>query len=131
MLPKKGEQKCYKHKYDLGTFCLIRLRTSVATWLACYRMGNGPKPKTAEKWPAKWPAAVFRGRGPKMATRSPGKCPDRQEIPEFELASYLSGHFSAILGHPRKMAAGHFSAIFGSGPVSHSVAGQPSRKTGH
>ena len=24
--------------------------------------------------------------------------------------------------------AGHFSAIFGSGPVSHSVAGQPSRK---
>ena len=34
---------------------------------------------------------------------------------------------------PGEMAVGHFagrfSATFGSGPVSHSVAGQPSRKT--
>ena len=75
--------------------------------------GKLPEPKTAEKWPA----AISWG-DPKMA----GKMAGQQKNTKF----WLSGHFSVIWGPPQEMAAGHFSDIFGSGPVSHSVAGQPS-----
>ena len=65
---------------------------------------TGPEPKMAEKWPAKWPAAISwgGGGGPKMAGKWPGKWPDRQKIPKFRRQ-------------------------FSFWAVSHSVAGQPSR----
>ena len=68
-----------------------------------------------------------------------GVVPQWQEVagqaenPQILAGQPLSGYFSAILEPSREMAAGHlaghFSAIVGSGPVSHSVAGQPSRNS--
>ena len=90
-------------------------------------MGNVPR------WRAKWPAISRRGsqNGRKVAGQIAGqlKFGDFLPIRPFGNARPFFGHFGTP-PPPREMAAGHFvghfSAIFGSGPVSHSVAGQPS-----
>ena len=73
-------------------------------WLACYRMGNGPG-----------------------GSQNRRKMAGQPKLGDFWLSGPFPGHFSAILRPPREMAAGHFAGHF-SGPVSHSVAGQPSLK---
>ena len=97
----------------------------LATHLTSYKWEMGPELEMAEKWLAKWPAAIFRGRAPKWMKngRANGRiaaCP-----------AIRPAIFSAILGPPRKIAASHFashfSAIYPFPTCSSSVAGQVGR----
>ena len=90
---------------------------------------TGPEPKMVERSPAKWPAAISRGGVPKWPKNGRAK----GRIGRKSLNFGGPAIFPAILRpfwEDREMAADHFagdsSASFGSGPVSHSVAGQPS-----
>ena len=74
-------------------------------------LGNRPKPKMA----VEMSGGLRHGRVPKWS----GNWPDMQKIIKFSSSGHVFGHLLNT----------DFSAIFGSGPVSHSVAGQPSRKS--
>ena len=65
---------------------------SLETWLACYRMGNGPRTKNGRKM-----AGNHFSGGSQMAE----KWPDSQNLVIFCLSGHLPGHISAILGTPR------------------------------
>ena len=95
----------------------------VATWLPCHRVGDGPRTKNGREMGA---GSHFSGvfqNGRKMA----GQIAGQLEFGDFLPVRPFFGHFGKMAtGH----FAGHFSASFGSGPVSHSVAGQPSLKNG-
>ena len=60
----------------------------IANWLACYRMGNGPRAKNGQEMAGEMAGGHLRG-GSKMAA----KWPDRQKIAKFWLSSHLPGHF--------------------------------------
>ena len=87
---------------------------------------TGQEPKMAEKWPAKWPAAISRG-GPKMAGKWPGKWPDSQNLVIFAIFPAI---FRPFWGPLEKWLPAISLAIFQPflvlGPFPHSVAGQPS-----
>ena len=101
--------------------------SGLATWMAYCRMGNGPKPKAAEKWRAKWPAAILGGGGgfPKWP-RSGGQIAGQRKFGDFLPVRPFAWPFFFHFGNPPPpgMAASHFSAILGFGPGSHSVAGR-------
>ena len=107
------------------------LPTTIATWLACYRWETGPEPRMAGEMAV---GHFSGGGGPEMAEKWSDKWLDSQNLADFWLSSHLSGHF---FGHfatppekwPPAISPAISPAILGSGPVSHSVAGQPSRKT--
>ena len=65
-----------QHACQYASTILLRLGWPATEW------ETGPEPKMAEKWPAKWPAAILGG-GPKMAEKWPGKWLDMQKITEF------------------------------------------------
>ena len=124
----------------------VRLRMSILTvskqkmfrYLCCdpvdqLQVGNGPETGMAEKWLAKWPAAIFT-RGPKMAEKWPCKWANRQKMAKFQLSGHLPSHFSAILPPPlpkngrrpfRQPLFGHFQFRARFPPV----AGQRGRNT--
>ena len=91
---------------------------------------TGPEPRMAEKWLAKWPAAISQG-GSQNGRKMAGQPKNHQILAVRPFSRPFFGHVGTP--PPRKMAAGHFaghfSAIFGSRPVSHSVAGQPILKS--
>ena len=99
----------------------------LATWLACYRMGNRPRSKNGRKMAG----SHFLGRGPKMAETWQGKGPDTQKITKFCCPTICPAFFLGIWSPPKKMAAGHFAghflAIFASGPVSHQLCSRPAK----
>ena len=101
------------------------MQTDIATWLACCRMGNRPRTKIGEKWPA----AILWG-GPKWPKH--GRANGRTaKFGDCLFSHHLPGHFSGHFG--TTLSASHFSPAisrqFWSWAGSHSVAGQPSRKT--
>ena len=93
-----------------------------ATPLATYRWEMSPKSEMAEKWPAKWPAAIFRGR-PEMAEKMAGQMADSGNCPAICPAIFL-----AISGLPRKMATGHLAGHFRVQAHFQPAAGQWGRK---
>ena len=76
----------------------------------------------------------FLGGGSQNGRKMAGQMAGQLKFGDFLYARPFARPFFGHFGTPppQKMAAGHvegrFSAIFGSGPVSHAVAGQPSRK---
>ena len=62
---------------------------SSATWLACYRMGNGPRTKNGRDMAGEM-AGGPRSGGPKWLAK--------HKIAKAFLASHLPGHLSASLG---------------------------------
>ena len=90
----------------------------VATWLACYRMGNGPITKNG------------RRNGRKMAGQMVGQPKIGQILAVRPSARPFFGHFGTPPPEkwpPAIWPAAISPAIFGYGPISHSVAGQPNR----
>ena len=73
------------------------------------------------------------GGGPKTAGKWAGKMAGQPKFGDFWAVRPFSRPFFGHFWDPEKVAAGHFAghfpAIFGSGPVFHSVAGQPSPKS--
>ena len=87
----------------------VKYGSRLATWLACYRMGNGPRTKNGREMAGEWSARHFSGvfqNGRKMAGQIAG------QLKFGDFPGHLPGHFSAILEHPRIMAAGHFAGHF-------------------
>ena len=124
--------KAKAKKYFRGIDFTLIFVSMVASRLACYRMGNRPRTKNGRKMAGEMAGSHFWGgvqKWPKNGRAHGRICRNHQIL----VVQPFARHFSAILDPPQKMAAGHFpghfSAIFGFVPVSHSVAGQPSRKS--
>ena len=90
-------------------------------WLTCYGMGNGPRTKNGREM-----AGGHFGGGSQNVREMAGRA--GRKSPNSSCPALCLTIFRPFRITPKKMAAGHFSAILASGPVSHSVAGQPSRK---
>ena len=83
---------------------------------------TGPEPKMA----GEMAGSQFLGGGFQHGRKMAGQLKFGDFLSIRPLAQQFFGHSGTpeMAGH----FAGHFSATFGSGPVCHSVAGQPSRK---
>ena len=118
----------------MGTISTGKFGTQKHLWTIC-RLGyygchlagllqNGKRAQN-QKCPAKWPAAIFRRRLKMAAAENPQILAGQLFVRPF------FGHF----GTPPPPKNGRrpfrrpFLSHFRSGPVSHSVAGQPSRNT--
>ena len=77
------------------------LRKRVAIPLASYGWETDPKLEMAEKWLAKWPAAIFRG-GPRNGRKMAGQMAGQAEMAKFQLSGHLPGLFFGHFGDSPK-----------------------------